>query len=176
MVPTVPSHLRLLPTARCPKYKWYKGAVSPLDSQPPASNPKPNHTTTTMKFTSLYPLAFACLTIAAPTENSSLDKRGDMCYFTGGGPIGIPQAVCAGSNGNAHTDVLWCPSAGVADRICGSDDVNPLIRDNCKRIDGTGSYCTAGGTINEEYPGNAPCWYVPNSNPNPTITKQNLGA
>ena len=114
-----------------------------------------------MKFTALFTLAFTGFSLSAPSGGSeNLDKRDDLCYFEGPGPIGIPQAVCAGSNGEAHTDVLWCPSPGVADRICGSDDVNPLVRDNCKSIVGTGSYCTAGGPINEDYPGNAPCWCV----------------
>lgn len=113
-----------------------------------------------MKATGHLYLALAGFTLAAPSDGSPFDKRVDVCYFEGGGPVGIEQAVCAGSNGAPHTDVLWCPNAGVADRICGSDDVNPIIRDNCKSIVGSGSYCTAGGPINEQYPGNAPCWCV----------------
>jgi hypothetical protein len=113
-----------------------------------------------MRLTALLNAALAGLTIAAPsTDNKLLGKRDDICYF-GSGPVGLPSATCAGSNGNAHTDVLWCPTEGVAERICGRDDVNPKVRDSCKKIDGTGSYCTTGGVINEEYPGNSPCYCV----------------
>ncbi|KAL4724501.1 hypothetical protein ACLX1H_007942 [Fusarium chlamydosporum] len=110
-----------------------------------------------MKLHHLISIIFSAVAMAAP---NNLQRRNDECWFTGPGPVGTPNAVCAGSNGNKHTDVLWCPTEGVAERICGRDDVNPLVRDSCKRIVGTASYCTTGGTINKKYPGNSPCYCI----------------
>ncbi|RFN51323.1 hypothetical protein FIE12Z_4377 [Fusarium flagelliforme] len=35
---------------------------------------------------------------------------GDTCLFTGGGPVGVANAVCAVSDGNAHTDKITSPT------------------------------------------------------------------
>ncbi|KAF4459110.1 hypothetical protein FALBO_14131 [Fusarium albosuccineum] len=80
---------------------------------------------------------------------SRLRARDDMCYFEdASSPVGAGNANCAGSNGKPHEDKLQCPSApGTEERICGRDDVNPEVRDNCKAIDGTASYCTTGGEL-----------------------------
>ncbi|KFX92232.1 hypothetical protein V490_05499 [Pseudogymnoascus sp. VKM F-3557] len=87
----------------------------------------------------------ALLTVEASPANSELFKRRDICYFGGGGPVGVNDAVCAGSNGHKHEDILTCPDQGVADRICGRDDVAPYVRDHCQAITGAKSYCLVGG-------------------------------
>ncbi|KAL5350458.1 hypothetical protein ACLOAV_004026 [Pseudogymnoascus australis] len=89
--------------------------------------------------------ASALLTVEASPASSQLSKRQDICHFTGGGPIGVPDGVCAGSNGHKHEDILTCPDQGVADRICGRDDVAPYVRDHCQAITGSGTYCFVGG-------------------------------
>lgn len=76
---------------------------------------------------------------------------GDTCLWEGGGPVGVAQAVCAGSDGNAHTDQITCPDQGVAERICGRDDENEYVRDNCKVIDGSGTYCTTNKVPTDEF-------------------------
>lgn len=76
---------------------------------------------------------------------------GDVCQFEGGGPVGVSNAVCAGSDGKPHTDKITCPDQGVADRICGRDDENEYVRDNCKVIDGSGTYCTTNKVPTDDY-------------------------
>ncbi|KFY99290.1 hypothetical protein V498_00873 [Pseudogymnoascus sp. VKM F-4517 (FW-2822)] len=71
--------------------------------------------------------ASALLTVEASPASTQLFKRQDICHFTGGGPIGVPDGVCAGSNGHKHEDILTCHDQGVADRICGRDDVAPYV-------------------------------------------------
>ncbi|KAI0010952.1 hypothetical protein F4779DRAFT_575332 [Xylariaceae sp. FL0662B] len=77
-------------------------------------------------------------------------KRGkDICYFDGSKRpfVGIRSAHCSTSNAKDHTDILTCPDQGVADRICGRDDVSATVRNNCQAIVGGGSYCTVGGDV-----------------------------
>ncbi|KFY92771.1 hypothetical protein V500_04034 [Pseudogymnoascus sp. VKM F-4518 (FW-2643)] len=88
--------------------------------------------------------ATALLTVKATPADVELFKRRDICHF-GNGPIGVNDAVCAGSNGHKHEDILTCPDQGVADRICGRDDVAPYVRDHCQAITGSGTYCSVGG-------------------------------
>ncbi|KAK8013750.1 hypothetical protein PG991_009343 [Apiospora marii] len=88
---------------------------------------------------------FATLLFSGQTSARSLEKRDEICWFTGGGPVGVGDALCTGSDGEAHEDILSCPTPGVAERICGADDVDAGVRDNCKKLDGTGTYCTVGG-------------------------------
>ncbi|KFY21671.1 hypothetical protein V493_07213 [Pseudogymnoascus sp. VKM F-4281 (FW-2241)] len=89
-------------------------------------------------------VATALLTVEATPAGIELLKRRDICHFSSG-PIGVPDGVCAGSNGHKHEDILTCPDQGVADRICGRDDVAPYVRDNCQAITGSGTYCLVGG-------------------------------
>lgn len=111
-----------------------------------------------MQFTSSLLLSLSGL---AAARHNYISPRDEMCYYNGpSSPGGEPDATCAGSDGNPHTNVLWCPTPGVADRICGSDDANPLVRDNCKRIDGAATYCSAGGKLKEQYPNSMHCFCV----------------
>lgn len=76
----------------------YPGTSKVLPSLPSSETP----TTTNMKFT-IFSLALSGLTLATPFAEESLDKRADECIFSGDGPVGIPDAIYASSNGNSYS-------------------------------------------------------------------------
>ncbi|KAI1081808.1 hypothetical protein F5B20DRAFT_535426 [Whalleya microplaca] len=87
---------------------------------------------------------------ASPASRiNPLEKRRDICYFDGSKRpfVGTRDAKCSGSNAKDHEDILTCPDPGVADRICGRDDVSATVRNYCQAIVGGGSYCTVGGDV-----------------------------